>query len=38
VHDGLVLAVSMAAWLGEQALTTEDDLPEEPVLERVIVV
>ncbi len=36
-HDDLVLAVAMAAWLGEQALTTEDDLPEEPMLEQVIV-
>jgi hypothetical protein len=37
-HDDLVLAVPMAAWLGEQALTTEDDRQEEPVLEQVIVV
>jgi hypothetical protein len=37
-HDDLVLAVAMAAWLGEQALTTEDDLQEEPVLEQIIVV
>jgi hypothetical protein len=37
-HDDLVLAVAMAAWLGEQALTTEDDRQEEPILEQVIVV
>ena len=36
-HDDLILAVAVAAWLGEQALTTPDDMAEEPVLERVIV-
>ena len=37
-HDDLVLAVAVAAWLGELALTTPDDIEEQPVLERVIVV
>jgi hypothetical protein len=37
-HDDLILAVAMAAWLGEQALTIPDDQAEEPVLERFIVV
>ena len=37
-HDDLVLAVALAAWLGEQALPTPDDLPEDTVLERIIVV
>ena len=37
-HDDLILAVAVAAWLGELALTTPDDQAEEPVLERVIVV
>jgi hypothetical protein len=36
-HDDLVLAVALAAWLGEQMLTTPDDLPEEPMLEQIIV-
>jgi hypothetical protein len=36
-HDDLVLAVALAAWLGEQALPTPDDLPEETVVERVLV-
>jgi hypothetical protein len=36
-HDDLVLAVSLAAWLGEQTLPTPDDLPEETMLERIIV-
>jgi hypothetical protein len=34
----LVLAAALAAWLGEQTLPTPDDLPEETVLERFIVV
>ena len=37
-HDDLILAVAVAAWLGELALTTPDDIEEQPVLERVIVV
>jgi hypothetical protein len=37
-HDDLVLAVALAAWLGEQALPTPDDLPEETVVERVLVI
>jgi hypothetical protein len=37
-HDDLVFAVAMAAWLGEQALTTPDDMAEDRVLEQVIVV
>jgi hypothetical protein len=37
-HDDLVLAVAMAAWLGEQALPAPDDLQEEPVFEQIIVV
>jgi hypothetical protein len=32
------LAVAVAAWLGELALTTPDDIEEQPVLERIIVV
>jgi hypothetical protein len=37
-HDDLVLAVALAAWMGEQSLPRPDDLPEETVLERIIVV
>jgi hypothetical protein len=37
-HDDLVLAVALAAWLGEQALTTPDDQAEEFALEQIIVV
>jgi hypothetical protein len=37
-HDDLVLAVALAAWLGEQALPTPDDLPEETICEQIIVV
>jgi hypothetical protein len=37
-HDDLVLAVALAAWLGEQALPTPEDLSEETVLERYVVV
>ncbi len=37
-HDDLVLAVALAAWLGEQALPTPDDLPEETVVERILVI
>ena len=36
-HDDLVLAVAMAAWLGEQALTAPGEGPDEPVFERIIV-
>jgi len=36
-HDDLVLAVAMAAWLGEQMLPTPDDPDEEPVFEPIIV-
>ena len=36
-HDDLVLAVAMAAWLGEQALTMPDDQAEEFTLEQIIV-
>lgn len=37
-HDDLVLAVALAAWMGEQALPTPDDLLEETILEQIIVV
>ena len=36
-HDDLVLAVAVAAWLGEQALTAPGEGPDEPVFERIIV-
>jgi hypothetical protein len=36
-HDDLVLAVAMAAWLGEQALTAPGEGPDEPVFEQIIV-
>ena len=36
-HDDLVLAVAVAAWLGEQALTMPDDQAEEFTLEQIIV-
>jgi hypothetical protein len=37
-HDDLVLAVSLAAWLGEQGLAEADDGPDEIALEQIIVV
>jgi hypothetical protein len=36
-HDDLILAVAVAAWLGEQALTTPNDQVEEFTLEQIIV-
>ena len=36
-HDDLILAVAMAAWLGEKALTMPDDQAEEFTLEQIIV-
>jgi hypothetical protein len=33
-HDDLVLAVALAAWMGEQALPTPDDLQTETELVR----
>ena len=37
-HDDLILAVAVAAWLGELALTAPGEGPDEPVFERIIVV
>jgi hypothetical protein len=36
-HDDLVLALALAAWLGEQALPQPGDEPEETTLERIYV-
>jgi hypothetical protein len=36
-HDDLVLAVALAAWLGEQALPAPDEGPDEPVFEQIII-
>jgi hypothetical protein len=36
-HDDLILAVAVAAWLGELALTAPGEGPDEPVFERIIV-
>ena len=36
-HDDLVLAVALAAWLGEQALPAPGEGPDEPVFEQIIV-
>ena len=36
-HDDLVLAVALAAWLGEQALPAPGEGPDEPVFEQIII-